>query len=296
MGAHRSGTSALTHALEELGVFAGCHQDPNREARFFQGLNEWFLKQTAATWDRPEAFAKMLTSPSVRELAVDYLRLVVRSPRTFGYLGVRKFLRYRRLEGIEVPWGWKDPRNCFTLPLWLEVFPEARVLHIHRHGVDVADSLCSRQLRSVAASRRRYARNRPLLRLLRKGAGFGDSLRCTTLMGAFEVWEAYMREAKRQVAMLGEHAIELSYEELVSDPRGCLERVARSCGLETGVRTLERAAARINPKQAAAHDRDGQLARFAADVDERVEALRAPRPAAAGGARPGSLDLSSCPS
>jgi hypothetical protein len=30
------------------------------------------------------------------------------------------------------PWGWKDPRNSLTLPFWLQVFPGARVLIVHR--------------------------------------------------------------------------------------------------------------------------------------------------------------------
>jgi hypothetical protein len=44
-------------------------------------------------------------------------------------------------------WGWKDPRNSITLPVWLKLFPDARVIHIVRNGVDVAESLYRRQQR-----------------------------------------------------------------------------------------------------------------------------------------------------
>lgn len=30
------------------------------------------------------------------------------------------------------PWGWKDPRNSITLPLWLALYPQARVLVIQK--------------------------------------------------------------------------------------------------------------------------------------------------------------------
>lgn len=32
-------------------------------------------------------------------------------------------------------WGWKDPRNVYTLGLWLIQFPNARVIHIIRSGI-----------------------------------------------------------------------------------------------------------------------------------------------------------------
>jgi hypothetical protein len=41
---------------------------------------------------------------------------------------------YSRLRKVPSgnPWGWKDPRNGATLPLWREVFPEARILLIRK--------------------------------------------------------------------------------------------------------------------------------------------------------------------
>ncbi len=40
--------------------------------------------------------------------------------------------RYKRTNGLKA-WGWKDPRNTFTLPMWLSIFPKARVLHVLRN-------------------------------------------------------------------------------------------------------------------------------------------------------------------
>ena len=41
--------------------------------------------------------------------------------------------------------GWKDPRNTFTLDLWLKLFPNAKIINIMRHPLDVSQSLLVRQ-------------------------------------------------------------------------------------------------------------------------------------------------------
>ena len=33
-----------------------------------------------------------------------------------------------RVRDIPFPWGWKDPRNSITLPLWLRLYPEAKII------------------------------------------------------------------------------------------------------------------------------------------------------------------------
>jgi hypothetical protein len=41
-------------------------------------------------------------------------------------------------------WGWKDPRNCLTLPFWRKLLPELNVLVIVRNPLEVAYSLRNR--------------------------------------------------------------------------------------------------------------------------------------------------------
>lgn len=38
-------------------------------------------------------------------------------------------------------WGWKDPRNCLTLPFWQQLLPDMRYIVCLRNPVDVAHSL-----------------------------------------------------------------------------------------------------------------------------------------------------------
>jgi hypothetical protein len=46
-------------------------------------------------------------------------------------------------DGIS-PWGFKDPRSCILLPLYLEIFPNAKLLAIRRNIDDIAASLAHR--------------------------------------------------------------------------------------------------------------------------------------------------------
>lgn len=274
IGAHRSGTSAVARVLEKLGVFMGQHVDPNHEATFFLELDEWILRQCGGRWDNPEAVAHLLEDPRQRALVTRHLANSVASLRSVRYLGWSRWLRGQRLHRLAVPWGFKDPRATFTLPLWLDVFPGARVIHVHRHGVDVARSLCTRHGVHLAASEARFVRNRRLLALLPKRAGFGDSPRLSTLEGGLGLWESYVRTARPAVARLGSQALELRYEELATDPQTVVGRLAAFCELDVDAEFIAEAAAPIASDRAGAHRHDPTLAVFAERVAARVAALR----------------------
>lgn len=266
LGAHRSGTSVLNRALAELGVFTGHSRDPNDEAWFFLRLNEWLLAQCGGRWDHPEPIRDLLADATLRRLAVEYLELSLDSPRCRNFLGLRGWLHHRSVRRLEIPWGFKDPRTTFTLPLWLDVFPNAKVVHIERHGVDVAASLRSRSRKNLERSKKLFSRNRPLLRWMDKRAGFTDSTRCMSLAGAYAVWETYLREARTHVARLGEQACTLSYEDLVADPRTQLERVAEFCGLAPSFVQFVTACDLLHGGRASAHREDPELRAFAESV------------------------------
>src|SRR5690606_24878964 len=169
--------------------------------------------------------------------------------------------------------------TTFTLPLWLELFPDARVLHIHRRGVDVAASLRERERRHLERSQRNYPRIRVPLGFAPKRAGFTASVRCTALEGAFTLWESYVAESRRHVARLGAQALEVRYEDLAAAPRSVVERVADFCELSPTAAELSRAAGMLRGDRVAAHGDDVEIAAFAARVAERELA------AASGGRR-----------
>jgi len=273
IGMHRSGTSALTRLLQQSGLFMGRGASRNEEAAFTNALNAWLFRQASATWDRPESVDDLLADDGVWPGLVDYLSDVARGPATARFLGVGRWLRYRRLESIGEPWGWKDPRNTWTLPLWLELFPDARVLHIVRHGVPVAESLRVRRERAVARRLDRYRNRRAWARLnplAPKRGGFGEQPRCRTLEGGFSLWEDYVTRARRHVDTLGERALELRYEDLLASPREQLGAMLDFCDLEFDEGRVSAVVEGLEPGRATAWCRDERLCAFAAGVADRL--------------------------
>ena len=273
IGMHRSGTSMVARMLEELGLFVGKRKMADHEPYFFLGLNDWMLRQCGGAWDQPEPIRYLLENDEVRALAGDYIRSLMETPRVISFLGWRNYRRFRTPWNLDFPWGWKDPRNTYTLPLWLDLFPNARVIHIYRHGVDVASSLKLRTDRAITRAKVSHERRRKLrlygLRL--KRGGFTGSLRCTSLEGGFGLWESYLTEARKHVANLGERAVELKYEHFLSEPSESLTRLARFCELPvTRARTIE-VAGYVKKERSYAYLKDPELRMFAKEKSEQLK-------------------------
>lgn len=267
---HRSGTSMLCRLLEGLGLFVGFVKQWNHESPFFQILNEWMLRRCGATYKTPGPMLDFLRDAAARERVTASLRRAARSPCSVLYSGLPNYLKFRGLDGIPFPWGWKDPRSTITLPVWLDVFPQARIVHIYRHGVDVASSLRNRRRRKL---------NRLIAFVeeahLRRRAPHADpaslhTRRLLTLMGGFSLWEEYLIEARRHVAALGKRAIEVRYEDFMKSPRARLQELAAFCGLEPSGAAVQDVTAKIRPLRALAYRRDAELSEFARAVAGRL--------------------------
>jgi hypothetical protein len=262
LGMHRSGTSVLTRLLAGLGVFTGKRLDRNDEPAFFVDCNNWLMRQAGASWHTPEPMRQLLTEPQARRWSVDYLSQIITGPAAMRYLGVRRWLRDRRLTQVSEPWAWKDPRTVFTLPLWLELFPQAKVIHIRRHGIDVAASLKRRREQALGKTTERYQCRRALSRLnpwAPKRSGFGHAPRCATIEGGLDLWAAYMTEAEGHLAGLGGRAIDLRYEDLLAEPVDTLQRIAAFCGLSGDPTRLGQLTGPLNADRAFAHQGDEAL-------------------------------------
>jgi len=263
IGMHRSGTTLVTKLLEDLGLFTGKRKEENHESEFFLHLNHWLMTQAGGGWDHPEPVLDLLAHERVLSLATDYIQYQLRSPRVISYLGVGKYLRYRTPANLPDPWGWKDPRNTYTLPLWLRIFPDARFIHVYRHGVDVAKSLQSRHLRLLARSERRRWLLKAASTFRRKRGGFADSVHCNSLEYGLHLWEAYVQRAHRLVASYPDRACELRYESLLSNPAKELATLATFCELPTDDSMLANAARHVRPSRAYAYRDKPELTHLA---------------------------------
>jgi len=129
LGMHRSGTSALTGALQERGLWLGDvtvsnsgNAKGNRESTAVMDLNDAVLAANGGAWDSPPAgLAWSRDLAERRDRLLDSLR-----PAASG------------------PWGFKDPRTLLTLPFWEEGLAVYRLVGTFRHPLAVAESLRDR--------------------------------------------------------------------------------------------------------------------------------------------------------
>ncbi|HMB72647.1 MAG TPA: sulfotransferase [Gammaproteobacteria bacterium] len=226
IGMHRSGTRALAQILERLGIFMGADQQADSESITFMSINEGILHQCGGFWSEPMSAHFLLSQPEF----VDTLAASVRATlaaRLGDYVGRSGLLS--GAGGAALPaFGWKDPRNTFTLPVWRRVFPNARVIHIVRHGVDVAASLARRH---SAALRAAAGTSVPAALTVIEDHGLGvlSSRRGWTLPEALTMWEQYVEKARLETAELGD-ALEVRFEDLLADPWPVISSIAQWCG------------------------------------------------------------------
>jgi hypothetical protein len=256
IGMHRSGSSMLVRCMEKLGFFAGLSQDQNAESEYFQILNRWIFWQVNATWDNPFCFR--FVSDFLRSVTVRALELRVASPDRQNYLGYEKASRIRDLRKLDFPWGWKDPRNTFTVEFWQQVFPGLRVIHIYRNPVDVAASLRERALARRTAIEARIAAQ-GLESLLAANVQFETSSRVVNLAEGVDLWEAYAEKAISVCAALGANALSVQYEDLLDRPAELLAEIANFAGLSAGVERLQEVASTINAGRRYAFTEDPEL-------------------------------------
>ncbi len=259
-GMHRSGTSLMSRCLRRLGVFMGWRRDRNDEARTFQEINKWLLLQAGGAWDHPPP-ASAFAEPNARALCLDFMRYATRSVWMSGYLGRPYWSNGTEAARFRRRWGWKDPRNTLTLQLWTELYPDARVIAVVRHGVDVAHSLVVRAQRRLEAMAKDYPRRRRAfwlrLRKRRFETGIGR------MPEAFALWETYEDRTADCADRLGERFLSVRFEDLARTPEATLGRVVTHLALDAAPAALATASAGIRADRAYAYRGDDSLREFA---------------------------------
>lgn len=228
IGAHRSGTSATAHALELLGLQIGQRLDSHREPKALQRLHEEYLHRAGAAWYDPKPFLQQIQTTEGRRDCVEYLRSNFNAhfARTFGYRNNPKgwWLRWRLKFGA--PWGWKEPRTTLFSSAWLEIFPEARIVHVVREALAAAESIRERELKFQAA-------------------GDPQTPNLSDLTYCRELVEVYLRAGEQVATSPNYHLVQ--FEELQANPPAMLERLATFCGIPVTTGMLATAADSIRP-------------------------------------------------
>ena len=272
IGMHRSGTSMITRMLEQVGLFTGRKKDSNSESYLFKFLNQWMLRQCGGNWDYPEPIQHLWSDQAVSDLTERYLRKLMHSRHAHNYMGVKAFLQYRDIAKLPFLWGWKDPRNTYTLPIWLKLFPNAKVIHIMRHGVDVAQSLRVRYQKRLILEQKQFSAKSYWIHKKRR-QGFVNTVRCAMLGEGLKLWENYVQEAQTHVAQLGSQAIEMKYEDFLQDAPTHLSILMQFVGLPIEKKKIHSVTNAVNNERAFAFIKDPTLTSLAMKNQERLNAF-----------------------
>ena len=263
LGAHRSGTSLVTRALQAMGAFMGRGLEQNAEPLFFVRRNEWLLRRCGGSWDRPWDAKAALRGGHERAELLRVLREEVAGREFAAYQGRLAWAAARLGMRSSQPWGWKDPRNAWTAALWTEVFPGARLLCVERNGIDAAQSLILREARSTAAwgagTSGADAHPDLLLRSQRGTLPFLISGRSWSFEEAFALWEASVEAGRRAVEEHAGDSLLVRFEDLLSAPDKVLTSIARFAGLDPAPSVLDRIARDLSTDRAHAFLEDPAL-------------------------------------
>jgi hypothetical protein len=194
LGMHRSGTSAITRAINLLGAYIGdaerlmpsAPDNPEGfwEHCFIYDFHERLLKFFSSSWHNnlplPEDWWKQPEIEPYREELIDFIK---------GEFGNQPL------------WVWKDPRTSLLIPLWKDVLNEL--------GIDVSYIICLRNPLDVAISLGR-----------RNGFPKGKSL---TLWVYYNLSSLYWT--------IGSKRLVLNYDEFLINWEWYLKRVAEVCDI-----------------------------------------------------------------
>ncbi len=234
IGMHRSGTTMLSQVLEKHGLYQGWKKEENNESTFFIKLNEWILRELGGRWDVPENLVDVTShSPEHISAIVRYIEDQLGSPRAIEYLGAKRYLKHQTILKLTSPWCWKDPRTSLTLEIWLRIFPDAKIIHILRHGVDVANSLRVRTKKYLKANSQLYGKRKFVYSILGKRGTLVDAPRCLSLEGGFSLWERYVEAACQYRHKAPSRYLEVKYEDLLAEPKQHVAAIFAFCDLKT---------------------------------------------------------------
>jgi hypothetical protein len=227
----------IANFLNKLGLFLGAKKDYHNEATFFVKINAWMIHNAGATWDNPENFNNIN-----EEFSRHMIRVIDRhlsGPRRYEFLGWRRLCKYKSIKDLNVMWGWKDPRTTITLPVWQKIFPDAKIIHIFRNPIDVAQSLKRRSFAYQNHFRPNLRTNLKELLLIGR-IRYANSYRVMNLREGVRLWREYTERAL-SIKRGTDEIIHIKYENFLADPYSNLKQIMAFSNMQVrddGIRAL----------------------------------------------------------
>lgn len=151
--------------------------------------------------------------------------------------------QHRAAVSGESPWGWKNPRSIYLLPLLDNVIPDLRFVHVVRDGLAMSSSANQAQLAKHGAT---------VLPVTMRS--LPDRTRSLVL------WSTVNTAAADYGQTMGPRYMRLRYEDMCADPSGAMAQLASGLGLQGGTVPLPvhaprlRGGERLPEAGTAAHD------------------------------------------
>jgi hypothetical protein len=247
----------LTRFLEEAGIFMGSkyNMGRNEESFFFQRINEWILFQKNVTWDNP--YNLQFSNEFIDNQLERTIRRRLSSNATRTYFG-GKFnpLGHNLLKYSNV-WGWKDPKNTLTMDIWGRIFPDAKVLHIYRNPIDVAQSLKERESR-IMEKFSLNARTRAIEMKLKNKPCYTQSIRIQNIEEGIQLWESYISKALEADKVFN-NVFHISFEEFLEKPGAILKELAIFLNIQLDKMNIDSVISKIKVDKKYAFTDDPQL-------------------------------------
>ena len=261
---HRSGTSLVSRILDRSGVFMGLDLQEDHESKFFIKLNKWIYENAGADWARPMALQELMDYEPAKKKVEEYVKSRVSSNSSKKYSG--KSLK-KGLFDLDSKWGWKDPRNGPTLPIWKEIWPEMKIIHVTRHGVDVAASLQARSSKNWEQDESRFSKWVKMYRWKDSRSPIRRGQRAATLSHALDFWSEQMKVENKNLEGC-EFVLEVRYEDLLTKPKSAIKQIWNFIDIERDDSLLEDISQSIDGSRAYAYKKDEEMRAFALENSE----------------------------
>lgn len=244
LGMHRSGTTMITKLLENLGLFVGAEKEMNNEALFFWNINNWIFDLHTATPEKP--YNLRYKNPACEKVIIESLEFFIQSSKRKQYLG-NFASNYHSIKDVDFPFGWKDPKNTFTIHFWKQIFPNPKIIHIYRNPIDSVSSYIERDLE--LKNKFDWNWKKKLKRDFLISKNFHQNFRLYNLEEGFNLWEEYVSHALELKHQFNEY-IEIKYEDFLASPSEKTRQLIAFCGLSADENKIQKAIDTVNPERA----------------------------------------------
>ncbi|MCB0508743.1 MAG: sulfotransferase [Bacteroidetes bacterium] len=256
LGMHRSGTTMITKLLENLGLFVGAEKEVNNEALFFWEINNWIFDLHTATAEKP--YNMRYKNPAGEKVILETLEHYIQSGRRKQYLGSFAS-KYKSIKQLDFPYGWKDPKNTFTIDYWKHIFPNPKIIHIYRNPIDSVSSYIERDLEMK--NKFEWNWKKKLKRHFLISKNFHQNFRLTNIEEGYNLWEEYVEKALSLQREFPDY-LSIKYEDFLANPKNQIQALLAFCALQPKPEKIEEEIKNINSNRAYAFLKNENYVQF----------------------------------